>query len=89
MDTYKNLINNTYSLDNSHLGQLRLIFSLALLGMTIGLTNGCYLGAKTMTPVQIVTKSRHDLETHTGTDYSQERIVADPKRLREIHRLKE
>ena len=81
---------NTYnSLNNETLSTMRLVFSVALIGMMSAFTHGYYLGVKPMSLPQVAKLSEKELETHTGTDYSSDRPVADPRHIRGIRRAEE
>lgn len=85
---------NTAEINNNSKNRLpsfhsmRLIFGVALVGIMAGATHGFYLGAKPMSLHQVATASRHELETHTGTDYRSDAnsIMVDPRHVRGIRR---
>lgn len=81
-------INNNSKNRLSSLHSMRLIFGVALVGIMAGATHGFYLGAKPMSLHQVATASRHELETHTGTDYRSDAnsIMVDPRHVRGIRR---
>lgn len=85
---------NTAEINNNSKNRLpsfhsmRLILGVALVGIMAGATHGFYLGAKPMSLHQVATASRHELETHTGTDYRSDAnsIMVDPRHVRGIRR---
>lgn len=81
-------INNNSKNRLSSLHSMRLIFGVALVGIMAGATHGFYLGVKPMSLHQVATVSRHELETHTGTDYRSDAnsIMVDPRHVRGIRR---
>lgn len=81
-------INNNSKNRLPSLHSMRLIFGVALVGIMAGATHGFYLGEKPMSLHQVATASRHELETHTGTDYRSDAssIMVDPRHVRGIRR---
>lgn len=66
---------------------VRLVFSLALVGILLTLTHGCYLRpARAYTMEDIEAKSLSDIKTHSDITLCSGDVFADPRRIKGIKR---
>ena len=61
---------------------MRLVLSLAILGMVSSMTHTFYLDHQPVELSDVAKMHRSELETHTGSEYQPTHSITDPRRLR-------